>query len=147
MTKLTFKKIDFWLQITGLLVFFSSALIYFSTTFSAAKYFSFIFVILFLISFWQVISAIINFFWLKIHSKSRQFWQIISAFLVFLILIAGFSFNPLYAIEGNNLFTLLFGLVFYFLHFALFLSPFLAIWYLTITWSELKEMEKIELGK
>ena len=125
------------------MVFFSSSLIYFSTS----KLDQVSFVSFFLIGFWQVFSSIINFFWLKIDSKSRQFWQIISAFLVFLILIAGFSFNPLYAIEGNNLFTLLFGLVFYFLHFALFLSPFLAIWYLIITWQELKEMEKIELGK
>ena len=129
-TKLTFKKIDFWLQFTGVLVFFSSSLIYISTS----KLDQVSFVSFFLIGFWQVFSSIINFFWLKIDSKSRQFWQIISTFLLFLILIAGFSFRfP----------NLSFDFVIYFLHFALFLSPILAIWYLVITLSELKEIGKI----
>ena len=146
MTKLTFKKIDFWLQFTGILVFFISSLIYFSTS----KLDQVSFISFFLIAIWQVLSAIINFFWIKIHSKSRHFWQIISTFLVFLMLIACISFNLPYLnfnLPYLNLSSLLFALIAYFLIFTLFFSPILAIWYLIITWQELKEMEKIAPGK
>ena len=134
MTKLTFKKIDFWLQITLILIFFSSALIFFTSpsfylyksTLTEVSFISF-----FLIAIWQVLSAIINFFWIKINSKSRHLWEAISA----LMLILPFSVLLGYSYSINSSF------------FALFFAPFLAIWYLVITWQELKEIEKIATGK
>lgn len=126
MNKLTFKKIDFWLQFILILICFSSSLFYFSIShLSEVSFASF-----FLIGFCQAISAIINFFRIKVNSKGRKLWQIISVLLLFLILIAFIFLNSS------------FNFVIYFLIFALFLSPILVIWYLVITWQELKELNK-----
>jgi len=134
MNKLLFKRIDFWSQTALISVLLVSTILFllgFSNSISFTTFFG--------IGFWQVCSAIINFFKIKIQNKNRKSWQITSILLLFLIIISILSFIPLY----NNK-NILFGFVVICLYFALFFSPILVIWYLVITWLELKEMEKVE---
>ena len=128
MSKLIFKRIDFCLQIILFLIVLSST----------SKFNQVFFVSFFLIAFWQILSAIINFSWLKIHSKDRKSWQIISAFLVFFLLVI----LPIFSFFG-----LFFNFILYSLVLTLPLGTTLAIWYLIITWTELQELEKSEVGK
>ena len=128
MTKLTFKKIDFFFQISLILSYIISSLLG-----------NFYLVIIFPIGFWQIFSAIINFYKFKIQTQGRKKWFIMSVwlfifiltwlFLIFTGIIKSISFIPLLGLS-----TLFFLLI-------------LEIWYLIITWQELKEMEKIALGK
>ncbi len=154
MTKLTFKKIDFLLQIPLILVLFISLVFYFSLISLQISVISYL-----LVSFCQLCSVIINFKF-KIQSKDRKLWQIISASVFILTLIGfinGFIFieplnNLMSAIASFNFFLSEVILFISFLLFYLFtsislLAPILAIWYLVITWQELKEMQKIAPGK
>jgi len=139
--KLLFKRIDFWLQLVLFSVFLVSTII-FILDFSGSISNSISFTTFFAIGFLQVCSAIINFFKIKIQNKNRKSWQIVSFSLLFLIIIALILFNPLQSnayISNNYKFI---SSLTYFLYFASFFATILAIWYLVITWFELKEMER-----
>ena len=137
MNKLLFKRIDFWSQTALISVLLVSTILFllgFSNSISFTTFFG--------IGFWQVCSAIINFFKIKIQNKNRKSWQIVSFSLLFLIIIALILFNPLQSnayISNNYKFI---SSLTYFLYFASFFATILAIWYLVITWFELKEMER-----
>lgn len=159
MNKLIFKRIDFWLQITVFLSFFTftiiNYLLFSINNFSSQAYFfywwNFEVFLPYLVSYLliiitQIFSIFLNFLEFKVKSKSRTKWQII--FFVLLILSI-FSFLLYYFALQIGLTSFLFYQISNFLFFlvcAIFLfSPVLAIWYLIITWTELAEMEKSEL--
>lgn len=152
---LLFKKIDFWLQIPLILVLFLSVLCFF-TPFDIFFISPFIisFIGYLLVSFCQLCSVIINFRF-KIQSKDRKLWQIISA-SVFVLTLIGFINGFIFSEPLNNLMSGIASfnsflsevvffislLLLYFFTFILFSAPGLAIWYLIITWQELKELNK-----
>ncbi len=132
MNKLTFKKIDFWLQITTFFSIYIFLIVDFNASKSYSNYgtaiiFSSLIPSYFIIGFVQLISIISNLYKFKTMRNDQRKLYEKTVLILFILTIFAFSFLP-------------FGLIYAI--FMIFVSPVLAIWYLIITWTELKEMKK-----
>jgi len=131
MNKLIFKRIDFWLQIGFILIFFCYIFLYFTKFIEINLALN----LYFILAIWQILSAILNFLY-RFNSTNRiTYNQILSYILVYTVI-------ALFCLVTNFI-----PQIFLFSMFIFITSPILAIWYLIITWTELAEMEKTELKK
>ena len=130
---LTFKKIDFWLQIITLVGVVIFMVVDANTPkdydgYGTGIIFSSLIPSLFILGFVIVISIIINFFCKKHLVEARK-----PFIIVVLSLIIALIFS--YMVYSFFDFRLFLGFL------LLLISPFLALWYLVITWQELRILQ------
>ena len=127
-SKTIFKQVDFWLQLSVIFVF---PIFYYLRVFSFFRIYNFswslenTFSLVFLIAICQILSAITNFLIYKSErSQYRKMYEILTVIFVITLLVIN-------GIDSSSL-TVLLAL--------LFISPFLAFWYLGITFGEFKAL-------